>query len=225
VTECGDPAALSVIVTAAVRPPAAVGVKVAEMLQLPPAATLDPQVFVWPKSPLLAPVTAMLMMLSAAVPGLLKVTLCAVLDVPTFREANISAVGLSDACGTPPPMPESVKEWGDPAALSVIVIEAVRLPAAVGVKVTEMLQLPPAATLAPHVLVCPKSPLLAPVTAMLEMVSAALPGLLKVTLCAVLELPTFCEANARLAGLREAWGAVGDPAAAIRKSATASPAA
>jgi hypothetical protein len=54
------------------------------MLQLPPAATLAPHVLVWPKSPLLAPVIAMLAMARAVVPGLLKVTLCAALDVPTF---------------------------------------------------------------------------------------------------------------------------------------------
>ena len=98
---------------------------------------------------------------------------------------------MSDAWGTPTPVPASVKEWGDPAALSAIVTEAARLPATVGVKVTEMLQLPPAATVAPHVFVCPKSPLLAPVTAMLVMVSAAVPGLLRVTLCAALDVPTF----------------------------------
>jgi hypothetical protein len=45
-TECGLPGALSVIVTAPVRFPAAVGVKVTLMVQLAPAATLEPHVLV-----------------------------------------------------------------------------------------------------------------------------------------------------------------------------------
>src|SRR5947199_81298 len=53
---CGDPVALSVMLTAALRAPAAVGVKVTEIVQLPPAATLDPQVLVWAKSPPFVPV-------------------------------------------------------------------------------------------------------------------------------------------------------------------------
>jgi hypothetical protein len=44
-TDCGLPAALSVIVRAALRVPVAVGVNVTLMLQLAPAATLVPQLF------------------------------------------------------------------------------------------------------------------------------------------------------------------------------------
>ena len=43
---CGLPDALSVMLTLPVRVPVAVGVKVTLMLQLPPAATDAPQVFV-----------------------------------------------------------------------------------------------------------------------------------------------------------------------------------
>jgi len=47
VMECGDPVALSVIVTAAVRVPTAVGVNVTLIVQVPLlAATVLPQVFV-----------------------------------------------------------------------------------------------------------------------------------------------------------------------------------
>jgi hypothetical protein len=53
----------------------------------------------------------------------------------------------------PAPVPLKVTVWGDPAALSVTVTRALRLPAAVGVKVTEIVQLPPTATLAAQVLV------------------------------------------------------------------------
>jgi len=68
----------------ALRVPVAVGVKVTEILQLPPAATLVPQVLFWPKSPEFAPVTAMLVMVSAPVPVLFRVTDCDALVVPTF---------------------------------------------------------------------------------------------------------------------------------------------
>ena len=66
-------------------------------------------------------------------------------------------------------------------ALSVTVRVAVRVPVAVGVKVTLIVQLDAAATLVPQVLVCAKSPLWVPVTAMLVMLNAVLPPLERVT--------------------------------------------
>ena len=65
--------ALSVIVSVPVRLPAAVGVKVTEILQLAVAARLLPQVLVSAKSP----VAAIEVMVSAAVPELVRVTVCA----------------------------------------------------------------------------------------------------------------------------------------------------
>jgi hypothetical protein len=82
-TDCGLPAALSVIVTAAVRLPAAVGVKVTLMVQLPPAATLAPHVLLCAKSPAFIPVTPMLDIVSELPPLLLSVTVCAALALPT----------------------------------------------------------------------------------------------------------------------------------------------
>jgi len=61
--------------------------------------------------------------------------------------------------------------------LSVTVMEPVREPVAVGVKVTLIVHDELAARLVPQVLVCEKSPL----TVMLEIVRAALPGLPRVT--------------------------------------------
>src|SRR5437899_310696 len=69
-TDCGLPAALSVMVIAPVRVPVAVGVKVTLMAQLAPAATDVPQVLVCMKSPL----ATMLVTLSATVPVLVSVT-------------------------------------------------------------------------------------------------------------------------------------------------------
>jgi hypothetical protein len=63
--------ALSVTVTTPVLVPAAVGLKETLRVQLAPAATLEPQVLVWEKSPL----TVMLEMLRVALPVLLRVRL------------------------------------------------------------------------------------------------------------------------------------------------------
>jgi hypothetical protein len=70
-TLCGLPTALSVMVRAPVLVPPAVGLKVTLRVQLLPAATLAPQVFVWEKSPL----AVMLVMLRTTLPVFLSVTL------------------------------------------------------------------------------------------------------------------------------------------------------
>ena len=62
---------LSVMVTAPVLVPVAVGLKVTLRVQLAATATLEPQVLVWEKSPL----TVMLVMLRTALPVFLRVTL------------------------------------------------------------------------------------------------------------------------------------------------------
>src|SRR2546428_189104 len=80
---CGLPPALSVTAMPALRLPVAVGLKVTPIVQLVPAARLAPQVWVWVKSPLLVPVMAMPLMLSAAVPVLERVIDCAALLVLT----------------------------------------------------------------------------------------------------------------------------------------------
>ena len=72
-TLCVFPGALSVRVTAAVRLPVTGGLKVTLMVHPAPAATLDPQVFVWAKSPGFAPVNAMLEMVRAVLPLLVRV--------------------------------------------------------------------------------------------------------------------------------------------------------
>ena len=83
VTVCGDPGALSVIVIDAFRPPATLGENVTTMLQLPPAATVVPQLLLWVKSAGLAPVTVMLLTASGTLPVFDSVTVRAVLVVPT----------------------------------------------------------------------------------------------------------------------------------------------
>ena len=80
---CGDPAALSVMVTEAVSGPAAVGAKWPWMVQLAVEARLEPQLFAKTNEDASAPVTAMLVMVSAEELVLVRVTLCEALLVPT----------------------------------------------------------------------------------------------------------------------------------------------
>jgi len=97
-TMCGLPAASSVIVTAPVRIPVAVGVNLTLILQLDPAVSDEPHVVVSEKSPL----TAMLVIFSAAVPVFFNVTLCDALVVPTLREPKLKLVGERLTTGAVP---------------------------------------------------------------------------------------------------------------------------
>lgn len=154
--ECGLPAALSVMVTAAARTPAPVGVNVTVIVQVPLlAATEPPQVLLCAKSPLFAPVTAMLVMVSGPFPELVNVTDCGELAAPNAWVANVRLVLERFTTGDAAPVPLKVIACGDPAALSVIVTEAVRVPAAVGANVTLIVQVPLfAVTELPQVLDC-----------------------------------------------------------------------
>ena len=75
--------------------------------QLAPAATLEPQVLVWAKSPLLVPVIEMLEMVSAAPPELESVMVLAALLVPTVWFEKVRLVGdrLTDAVAPVPVRP------------------------------------------------------------------------------------------------------------------------
>jgi hypothetical protein len=82
------------------------------MEQLAPAATVAPQSLVSAKSPGFVPVNAMLAMLKAALPELLRVTDCGALATPTgwleivmLLGERLGAGKLSDAVGTTPPPP------------------------------------------------------------------------------------------------------------------------
>jgi hypothetical protein len=82
--DSGLSGALSVMVTVAVNAPVVTGVKCPLMMQLPPAATLDPQVFAKANDEAPVPVTVMLAMSRGALPVLVRVTDCDALVVPTF---------------------------------------------------------------------------------------------------------------------------------------------
>jgi hypothetical protein len=162
---------------------------------------------------------AMLVIVSGAVPVLVSVTDCDELLTPMFWRAKVTVEGLSDTDGTPTPVPFKVTDCGDPAALSVMVTAALRLPAEVGLNVTEMLHLTPAATDVPQVFVSAKSVELAPAIAMLLIVSAPVSVLVRVTDCAALAVPVFWLAKVSAEALSDTTGV---PAAAEVKVTVAS---
>src|SRR6267143_4925001 len=91
-------------------------------------------------------------------PGFDSVTGCEALALPSACAAKVSVLVDTVMTGAVP-VPVSETLCGLFDALSVMVSAPVRKPLAVGVKVTLTVQLELAATLAPQLLVCPKSPL------------------------------------------------------------------
>jgi hypothetical protein len=98
-------------------------------------------------------------------------------------------------------------------ASSVKDTDAVRAPVAVGLNVTLIVQFAPAATLAPQVLVCEKSPLFVPTIVMPEPLNAnvAFPVLDSVMFCAALVVPTGWLVKVRLAEDSPTMGAIPVP--------------
>jgi hypothetical protein len=120
-------------VTAAVRVPLAAGLKVTLIAQLAPAATLEPQLLDWVKSPALAPDTAMLLTLKSALPELVRVIVCADVVAPTAWLANARLEGERPGADRPrvsatltlPPPPQDVANMAI-ATQSVLIIIAVQ---------------------------------------------------------------------------------------------------
>jgi hypothetical protein len=147
---CVSPAALlelSVTVRDAPRLPAAVGVKVTAITQLGcgEVVTLAARVAPQPllemlKSPGSAPVSATLAIFSTSVPVLVSVMFCAPVAVPMLELPNGTVVGLRDATGMPYPVPLTVADCGDPDALSVTLMVAVRAPPRRGVNFRDVTQ-------------------------------------------------------------------------------------
>jgi len=123
-------------------------------VQLVLTARLVPQLLVCVKSPL----AVMLEILAAAVPVFDTVTGCEALLLPSTCAAKVRPLVETVMTGAVP-VPVSETLCGLFEALSVMVSVPVREPLAVGVKVTLTVQLELAATLAPQLLVCAKSPL------------------------------------------------------------------
>jgi hypothetical protein len=150
-TACGLPLAVSATLTDAVSALAREGLKVTLIVQFAPAATELPQVLVWAKSLALVPVIATLETYKVPLPLLLKVTVRAVLVVPTAWFPKDRLVDERLTAGAVP-VPDRLTACGLPLALSATLTDAVSELAREGVKVTLIVQLPPAATELPQVL-------------------------------------------------------------------------
>jgi hypothetical protein len=142
--------ASEVSVSVALRAPTAPGVKVNVTVQVPAAASTVVGVQVPPrvKSPEAVPVSVSALNVSGAVPLLLTVTDWLALVVATTCDVKVRVVALSEIAGVGAavPVPLSVIDDGEPAALCVIARLALRAPTAPGVKVNVTVQLAPAAT-------------------------------------------------------------------------------
>ena len=136
--DCGEPVALSATEMAALSAPVAPGVKVTVIVQVAPTASDAPQLFACPKLLALAPVTEILVIVSAAVPGFDSVIGSAVAAVPTTVPGNASGLGLSTACGVSAalPVPVKVTVCGEPVALSATESVAENAVVEAGVKLT-----------------------------------------------------------------------------------------
>ena len=177
------PLLLSVMVSVPVSGPVAVGEKLTLIVQEPLAATLPPQLLVWPKLALVA----MLVMVSATLPVLFRVTGCDPLVVPRFWLPNVRLVGETPATGAAP-VPVKLTVCGLSEALSVKFSEALRLPIADGVNVTLTVQAPLGVTVAPVQVsaLLAKSLAFVPPIVTVEMVRLAVPVLVTVSAWAAL---------------------------------------
>jgi hypothetical protein len=198
VTVCGLGVAVSLKFNVAVRLPAVVGVNVTPTVQVLGDGAVGTVIPVQlsellAKSPGFVPVSETLVMVTLALPPLVRVTICTgVLVVPTAWLPNVKVEAERP---TDPSMPVPIKltACGLPAvALSAILTAAVRLPEAEGVKVTVMVQLRLAPSELPQVLPVrgEKSPLLVPVTETTILFKLTLPVFVSVMTCGVLGVPT-----------------------------------
>src|SRR4030095_4840801 len=187
-TVCGLPEAADAIVTAPTAAFALAGANVTLIVQLAAAASEAPQLCVVTNP---APVAAIELMLSAALPEFVSVIPLAALVVPTVWLPNARLVGFSEtaAAGAATPLPESGTPCGLPTALDGIESVAERAFSAAGVKVTLIAQLAPGASVDPLQLLDAKSAALAPVFVIVPSTRFAVPVLLIDTVFGALGVP------------------------------------
>jgi hypothetical protein len=171
--------------------PEAAGVNATSIVQLVSTGSTAPQLFATnAKSEAFAPLIAMGSETSNGESPLLVSTRdCGALVVATTCPPKTRGTGIMLATGAIP-VPLNVTLCVVTVELSVTVRVADRDPRAIGLKVTDIVQLPPAATLAPQVLVCTKSAALVPARAIELIVRGARPLLDSVTVCAMLAVFT-----------------------------------
>ena len=144
----------------------------------------------------------MLEIASGALPVSLRVDVWVGLVVPTSWDANDRLAGVRVAAGAAGvPVPLSATVCGFPAASSLTLTVARRLPWSVGVKVTEIVQVALTARLAGQLLDCAKSDEFGPATVIPEMASGAVPEFRRVEACAAPVVPWICDPKLRLVGV------------------------
>jgi len=185
VTLCGLSPALSLRDSVAERAPAPLGVKTNEITVLPCGATVmgNCEAKVGAKSLALDPVTDAPVITRGALPVFETIRVEAALDVLTGWGAKLMVDLSRLTTGALLPVPDNGTVW--PPALSVKTRLALRTPIALGVKVTVTEAMPPLPGIESGNCgeVKLKSLLCAPVIAMFDTVTVALPVLLKVSGC------------------------------------------
>jgi hypothetical protein len=181
VSDCGLPAALSVMLNCAVRAPEPPGVKVRLKLVVLPGWTVMGVLTgdSW-KSAALVPETATLLIIKSPVAfdGFITVTAVAALVLPKSWLAKLRGLGLNVGAPGAVPVPLSVTVSDPAVVLSVMVRVAVRPPAAAGVKVRDRVAELFGATGATLVGVTANSEALVPEIAILEIIKLPFPELL-----------------------------------------------
>ena len=177
---------LAVMITEALLEPVVVGVNVAVMVQLAPAARLLPQVLASLKSCGSVPPNKILLMVKVAVPVFVMVTVWGALVTPTFSFPNgrPAVDKLIFGCV---PVPDKGNSWVGGTAVSATYTVPVINPEPSGVNVTLIVHEPPAGTQLPHLLFSLKD---GPDNVMLLMPKLVLPLLVRVTFNGWLLVPT-----------------------------------
>lgn len=187
--------ALCVMVTFPVRLPVAVGVNTTLTLHCACGAMVAParQEFTVAEKSL--PDNAKALMVNAAEPVLVKVTVWLADVAPRLVEAKVSAAVDKLADGAPAttvaPVPLSASVLVAGVALWAIVSVPLRAPAAVGVNVIDTVQVPAAARLVPDVQVVALMAKSAPLKVVAPNTNAAVPTLVSVTVWAAAVVPTL----------------------------------
>ena len=196
VTVCGDPAALSAMLSFPASEPPAPGLKVTVIVQEPLAARLVPHLLVCVNALALVPETviAVLLSVNAALPWLVSVIGSADVEpTATLPKLRLLVDRLATALE---PVPLSETDCGELAALSAMVTVPCSAPIAAGLKVTVMAQVPFTARLVVHVFVWVNE--LSPLKATgLVHVSAAVPEFVTVIFCVAAAVPTAVLAKVR----------------------------
>jgi hypothetical protein len=167
------------------------GVNFVVIVQLPPATTDDPQLFVCEKFEAFAPVMVMLDMVSTPVPVFCRVVISGALVTPVAVLGKVREVGLRLTAELPVPVPNRDTVCGELGAVSVKNMVELKEPVVDGVKVTLTTHDAAAPSEAPQVFEdIANREALAPLIAIFDMEKLAFPVLVKVTECGLDVVPT-----------------------------------